>query len=79
MHGRGLVNIVSKHKIETITATLTVIIGLLAGPIIGYYIIESIFKRFFNLGGPRGTREKKLQNLDSRNQMQDELIKSIPA
>jgi hypothetical protein len=43
MHGRGLVNIVSKHKIETITATLTVIIGLLAGPIIGYYIIESIF------------------------------------
>jgi hypothetical protein len=43
MHGRGLVNIVSEHKREAITATLTVIIGLLAGPIIGYYIIESIF------------------------------------
>ena len=26
--------------------------------------IGSIFERFFILGGPRGTRQKKLQNLD---------------
>ena len=27
--------------------------------------IESIFRTFFILGGPRGTRQEKLQNLDS--------------
>jgi hypothetical protein len=30
-----------------------------------------LFERFFILGGPRGTRQKKLQNLDSIIRLQD--------
>jgi hypothetical protein len=30
--------------------------------------LSPFFERFFILGGPRGTRQKKLQNLDSTNQ-----------
>jgi hypothetical protein len=36
--------------------------------------LSPFFQRFFILGGPRGTQQKKLQNLDSRKQMQDEII-----
>jgi hypothetical protein len=28
--------------------------------------IETFFERFFILGGPRGTQQKNLQNLDSK-------------
>ena len=33
-----------------------------------YVDLVHFFQRFFNLGGPRGTQQKKLQNLDSINQ-----------
>jgi hypothetical protein len=33
---------------------------------ISIIILSPFFERFFSLGGPRGTRQKKLQNLDSR-------------